>query len=95
MKKSAIVAISLSAGSLVSAATWLICSKFISDEDVLFYLFFCIPVLSFLGICYSCKRVLLNEDLQPGLLAGGFVSASVFCSFWIYLIYEFFHRRGS
>lgn len=74
---------------------WLICSEFKYEEDLLFYLFFSIPVLSFLGICYSCKRVLVNEDLQPGLLAGGFVSALVFCSFWIYLIYEFFSWRGS
>ena len=95
MKKSAIVSISLSAGSLVLAAMWLICSRFHSDEDLLFYLFFSIPVLSIVGICYSCKRVLVNKDLQPALLAGGLISALVFCSFWIYLIYEFFHWRGS
>ena len=95
MNKSGTITISLSAGSLVLGATWLVCSELNSGEDLLFYLFFSIPVLSIVGICYSCKRVLVNKDLQPALLAGGLISALVFCSFWIYLIYEFFHWRGS
>jgi len=93
MKTSASIAISLSAGSLALTVVWFILSKFNYDEEVLFYIFFLIPLVSLVGICYPCKRFIINKESQPALVAGGVVSLMVFCSFWTYLVYEFFRSR--